>query len=149
MSYPARAEGLVNMNLVNNSKYPCLSSLIKYAYKRMCWQDTHYTVGLKKLLLCDSRNSERYLSRLQDDVWPVVNTCENIENLIFMQDGVSPHLPIAVREKLNGHLPGRWMICHGPTLEQLKELIREAMSSIPPEFQVSRLMRFPGVLRSW
>jgi hypothetical protein len=32
-------------------------------------------------------NSERYLQMLQDYVWPMISGWENIDDLIFMQDG--------------------------------------------------------------
>lgn len=58
-------------------------------------------------------NAERYLTMLQDEIRPVISTWENIEDLIFMQDGVPPHFAI-VREWLNAHFPGSWMGRHDP-----------------------------------
>ena len=42
-------------------------------------------------LLCSTMNAEWYLDMLRDKVWPVVSTWENINNLMFMQDGALPH----------------------------------------------------------
>ena len=50
---------------------------------------------------------------LQDEIWPVICTGENIEDLIFMQDGAPPHLAIIVCEWLNTNFPGRQMSCLG------------------------------------
>uniref|UniRef100_A0A0L8I7P7 Tc1-like transposase DDE domain-containing protein n=1 Tax=Octopus bimaculoides TaxID=37653 RepID=A0A0L8I7P7_OCTBM len=58
---------------------------------------------------CNTINTERYLTMLQDEIWPVIGTWENIEDLIFMQDGTPPHFAIIVCEWLNAHFPGRWM----------------------------------------
>ena len=60
-------------------------------------------------ILRDTLNAERYLTMLQDEIWPVISTWENIEDLIFMQGGVPLHFAIVVREWLNAHFPGRWM----------------------------------------
>ena len=49
-------------------------------------------------ILRDTMNAERYLTMLQDGFWPVISTWENIEDLIFMQDGAPPHFAIVVRE---------------------------------------------------
>ena len=62
----------------------------------------------------NTMNAERYLTMLQDEIWPVVNTWANIEDLIFMQDGAPPHFAIVVREWLNEHFPGRWLGRRGP-----------------------------------
>ena len=49
-------------------------------------------------ILHDTMNAERYLTMLQDEIWSVISTWENIEDLIFMQDGAPPHFAIVVRE---------------------------------------------------
>ena len=49
-------------------------------------------------ILRDTMNAERYLTMLQDEIWPVISTWENIEDLIFMQDAAPPHFAIVVRE---------------------------------------------------
>ena len=49
-------------------------------------------------ILRDTMNAERYLTILQDEIWPVISIWENIEDLIFMQDGAPPHFAIVVRE---------------------------------------------------
>ena len=45
-------------------------------------------------------NAERYLTIMREEIWPVIRTWENIEDLIFMQDGAPPHFAIIVREWL-------------------------------------------------
>ena len=46
---------------------------------------------------------------LREEIWPVISTWENIEDLIVIQDGAPPHFAIVVREWLHAHFPGRWM----------------------------------------
>lgn len=65
-------------------------------------------------ILRDTMNAERYLIMLQDEIWPVISAWENVEDLIFMQDGTPPHFDVVVREWLNAHFPGRWMGRRGP-----------------------------------
>ena len=53
-------------------------------------------------------DAERYMRR--DVIWLVISTWENIEDLIFMQDGASPDFAI-IRKYLNAHLPGDgWIV---------------------------------------
>ena len=47
---------------------------------------------------------------LREDIWPVNSTWENNEDLIFMQDGAPAPFATVVRERLNAHFPGRWMV---------------------------------------
>ena len=81
---------------------------------------------------------------------------ENIEDLVFMQDGAPPHFTTVVCEWLNAHFHGRWMgrdlapcdiflwgwlkeqvySTRPTTLEEYDVWIHEAMSSIPHEFLV-------------
>ena len=58
-------------------------------------------------------NAERYLTTLRNKVWPIINAWDNIEDLIFMQDGAPPHFAIVVREWLNAQFPGKWIGCRG------------------------------------
>ena len=58
-------------------------------------------------ILDDTMNAERYLTMLQNEIWPFISTWENIENFIFMQDGTFPHFVIVVCEWLNAHFLGR------------------------------------------
>ena len=60
-------------------------------------------------ILHDTMNAERYLTMLKDEVWPIISAWNNIEDLIFMQDGAPPHFAIVFREWLNVQFPGRWM----------------------------------------
>ena len=53
--------------------------------------------------------AERYLTMLREEVWPVISTWNNIENIIFMLDGAPPHFAVVVGQWLNSHLPGRWI----------------------------------------
>ena len=59
-------------------------------------------------------NAERYLAMLQNEVWPVVSTWDNINDTIFMQDGAPPHFALTVWEWLDNHFPGRWLGRRGP-----------------------------------
>ena len=52
-------------------------------------------------ILHHTMNAKRYLSMLRDEVWPIVSAWDDIEDLIFMQDGAPPHFAIGVREWLN------------------------------------------------
>ena len=61
-----------------------------------CGMTSDCAVGL--FILHDTLNVERYLTMLQDEIWPVISTWENIEDLIFMQDGAPPHFAIVVSE---------------------------------------------------
>ena len=122
----------------------------------------------------DTVNAERYLSMLREEILPVINTWENIEDLIFMQDGAPPHFAIVAREWLNAHFPQRWtghdltpcdfflwawlkehLYSTKPlTLEGLEGRLREVMSAIPQEFFVKSVdavtsRQSPVSLRSW
>ena len=44
----------------------------------------------------DTVNAESYLTMLREEIWPVISTWENIEDLIFMQDGAPPHFATVV-----------------------------------------------------
>ena len=57
----------------------------------------------------DIMNAEQYLTMLKDEVWPIISAWDNIEYLIFMQDGAPPHFAIVVCEWLNVQFPGKWM----------------------------------------
>ena len=61
-------------------------------------------------ILHDAMNAERYLTMLRDEVWPIIiSAWDNVEDLIFMQDGAPPHFAIVVREWLNAQFYGKWM----------------------------------------
>jgi hypothetical protein len=55
------------------------------------WCGMTATSVIDPYLLCDTTNSESYLQMLQDYVWPMVSGWENIDDLIFMQDGAPPY----------------------------------------------------------
>ena len=61
-----------------------------------CGMTSDCAVG--PFILRATMNAERYLTMLQDEIWSVISTWENIEDLIFMQDGTPPHFAIVVRE---------------------------------------------------
>ena len=64
--------------------------------------------------LHDTMNGERYLKMLQEYAWPIVSRWENINELIFMQDGAPPHFSRIVRSWLDDHFPRRWLGRRGP-----------------------------------
>ena len=62
------------------------------------------------IILHDTMNAKRYLTMLRDKVWPIIiSAWDNIEDLIFMQDGAPPHFTIVVCEWLNAQFHGKWM----------------------------------------
>ena len=69
----------------------------------LCEMTPDRTVGPS--IFCDSMITERYLTILQDTIWPVVNTWGKIEDLMLMQDGARPHFVIVVCEWLSEHCP--------------------------------------------
>ena len=46
--------------------------------------------------------------------WPTVSGWDNIDDLIFMQDGAPPHFALTVRAWLDQHFSGRWLGRRGP-----------------------------------
>ena len=66
--------------------------------KVMVWCGTTSDYAVGPFIFRDTMNAERYLIMLQDEIWSVISTWENIEDLIFMQDGAPPHFAIVVRE---------------------------------------------------
>ena len=65
-------------------------------------------------LLRDIMNAERYLQMLEDYAWPIISDWENIDELVFMHDGASPHFAPGVRSWLDQKFPGRWLERRGP-----------------------------------
>jgi hypothetical protein len=59
-------------------------------------------------LLRDTMNSKHYLQMLQDYVWPMVSGWENIDDLIFMQDGAPHHFANAIHAWVDEKFPGCW-----------------------------------------
>ncbi|PSN58080.1 hypothetical protein C0J52_06513 [Blattella germanica] len=58
-------------------------------------------------ILRDTMNAERYLQMLEDYVSPMVSAWDNINDVIFMQDGAPPHFANVVRAWLDEMFPGR------------------------------------------
>ena len=59
-------------------------------------------------------NAERYLEMLENYVWPKVAVWENIDDLVFVQDGVPPYFAPTLRARLDQHFPGRRLGRRGP-----------------------------------
>jgi len=59
-------------------------------------------------------HAERCLHILDTFVWPAVSGWDNIDNLIFMQDGALPHSALTVRTWLDQQFSGCWMGRRGP-----------------------------------
>ena len=57
----------------------------------------------------DTRNADFYLEMPEDYVWPMVSAWDNINDVIFMQDGAPPHFANVVRAGLDEKFPGRWL----------------------------------------
>ena len=57
---------------------------------------------------------ERNFAMLQNDVWPVVSTWPNRNELVFMQDGTPPHYAMVVCNWLDRHFEQRWLGRAGP-----------------------------------
>ena len=66
-----------------------------------------------QFLLRSTMNAEQYLDILHDKIWPVVSIWENINDLIFMQDGAPLYFAL-VHEWLDAYFPERWLGCYGP-----------------------------------
>ena len=49
-------------------------------------------------ILHNIMNAERYLTMPRCEVWPIISAWDNIEDLIFMQDGAPPHFAMVVPE---------------------------------------------------
>jgi len=58
-------------------------------------------------VLRDTMNADRHM--LDRFVWSAVPGWDNIDNLIFMQDGAPPHFTFTVRAWLDQNTSGRWM----------------------------------------
>ena len=66
------------------------------------------------VILDETMNGERYLNMLRDKVLPEISSWDNLEDLIFMQDGAAPHFHKDVREWLDTTFPERWLGRRGP-----------------------------------
>jgi hypothetical protein len=73
------------------------------------WRGVMATSVIGPYLLHDTMNSEHYLQMLQDYVWPTVSGWENIDDLIFIQDGALPHFANAIRAWLDEKFPEHWL----------------------------------------
>jgi len=65
------------------------------------WCGVTATRVIGPYLLRDTMNAERYLQMLEDYVWPIVSGWENIDELVFMDDGAPPHFALSVRAWLD------------------------------------------------
>ena len=65
-------------------------------------------------VLRDTMSVERYLHVLDSFVWPAMPGWDNIDNLIFMQDGAPHHFALTERAWLDQCFSGRWMGRRGP-----------------------------------
>ena len=68
-----------------------------------CGMTTEKIVG--PFILYYTMNIKRYLTVLQDEIWPVISAWENID-LIFMHDDSPSHFAL-VCEWLDAHFSGR------------------------------------------
>lgn len=66
------------------------------------------------VIMKDTMNAERYLNMLRDQVFPEISSWDNIDDLIFMQDGAAPHFALVVRDWLDTTFPERWLGRRGP-----------------------------------
>ncbi|PSN36232.1 hypothetical protein C0J52_25369 [Blattella germanica] len=78
------------------------------------WCGMAATNVIGPFILRETMNAERYLQMLEDCVWPMVSAWNNINDVIFMQDGASPHFANVVRAWLDEKFPGRWLERRGP-----------------------------------
>ncbi|KAJ4435043.1 hypothetical protein ANN_23616 [Periplaneta americana] len=81
-----------------------------------------------------------YLDMLQ--LWLLPQLEQDIEGLIFQQDGAPPHYHVDIRNELNTRLPRRWIGCAGredlelyqpplpPTIEDLRVRITDAIALV-------------------
>lgn len=60
-------------------------------------------------MLHDTMNSVRYLDMQQTFVWPEVLAWNNSNEVIFMQDGATPHYALIVREWFQENFPDKWI----------------------------------------
>lgn len=65
-------------------------------------------------ILHATMNSERYLNMLQTVVWPEVSAWDEVDDIIFMQDGATPHYANTVRDWLNTRFTDKWIGRGGP-----------------------------------
>ena len=72
----------------------CCSPTQKFQNRFMMivWYGTASNNIIGRFISKDTVNADRYLNTLQENIWPEVNTRDNIEDLIFMQDGAPPRL---------------------------------------------------------
>jgi hypothetical protein len=140
------------------------------------WYGMTATSVIGPYLLRDTMNSQCYLQMLQDYVWPTVSRWENIDDLIFMQDGGPPHFSNAVRAWLGEKFPGHWLgqcrphewpsrspdltpcdfflcakdeVYHTKprTLKELEARIRNVITNVPHKFLQKTVDSIPGRLR--
>ena len=158
---------VINIGLRCHINYFVLCKYIYlYAYTQGSWKVTPYCESLHLSRCCECRRVPHYTERgnlashqYLGEYW----------GFNFHANDVPPHLAIAVREWLNGHVPGRWMSDLAPcdlflgvvwrsksTLpnQRLEGRIRDAMPTIQHEFLVKSVDAVPSRqssvgLRSW
>jgi hypothetical protein len=59
-------------------------------------------------------DGDQYLSMLENQMWPAIAACSDIDVLFFQQDGAPAHYSRQVREWLNDKFEGRWIGRRGP-----------------------------------
>jgi hypothetical protein len=57
---------------------------------------------------------QRYLTMLEDELWPEIADRDDIDTMFFQQDGAPPHYAAVVRNWLNESFDGRWIGRRGP-----------------------------------
>lgn len=57
---------------------------------------------------------ESYFNLLNDTLWPVLSTRNDLNDLMWQQDGAPPHYYLPVRQWLDNHFPNKWIGLRGP-----------------------------------
>ena len=55
-----------------------------------------------------------YEEILKTKLWPLLRDRRDVNELLFQQNGASPHYGLSVRQWLNDHFPSRWFGRRGP-----------------------------------
>ena len=54
-------------------------------------------------------NAQNYEEMLKMKLWPLLRDRQDINELLFQQDGAPPHYGLRVQQWLNDHFPSRWI----------------------------------------